>query len=193
MSGVTEVISTDPASPGGPTPPAGRADPAPTTFDEFAADEFAPDEFAAWVRPHLPAMAALAARLSSDEDRDDVVQEALVRAWRRRSTYDGQRGTPRAWLLAIVADRARRVRTRARPAQILLDVGAPADDRDALVDLDQALRDLPPRQRLAVELFYFVGLDISDTADVMACSTGTVKSTLYDARLRLRALLGDEP
>jgi RNA polymerase sigma-70 factor (ECF subfamily) len=65
------------------------------------------DEFRAWVQPHLVAMARLAARLTTSHDADDVVQEALVRAWRRRESYDSGRGTPQAWLLAIVADRAR--------------------------------------------------------------------------------------
>ena len=37
--------------------------------------------FAEWVRPHLPAMARLAARLAVGADRDDIVQEALARAW----------------------------------------------------------------------------------------------------------------
>jgi RNA polymerase sigma-70 factor (ECF subfamily) len=148
-------------------------------------------DFAVWVEPHLAAMAALAARLTSDSDRDDVVQEALVRAWRRRSTFDPLRGSAQAWLLAIVADRARRTRTRAHPAQVLIDVGAPAADHDIVLDLDHAVRRLSRRQRLAVELHYFVGLSVVETADVMSCSPGTVKSTLYDARAALRAALED--
>ena len=39
--------------------------------------------FAEWVSPHLPVMASLAARLTSDSERDDVVQEALLRAWKK--------------------------------------------------------------------------------------------------------------
>ena len=43
-----------------------------------------------------------------------------------------------------------------------------------------------------MHLHYFVGLTVDETAAVMDCSTGTVKSTLFDARTRLRALLGDD-
>jgi DNA-directed RNA polymerase specialized sigma24 family protein len=50
---------------------------------------------------------------------------------------------------------------------------------------------LAERQQLAVNLHYFVGLTVDETATVMDCSSGTVKSTLFDARSRLRALLGD--
>jgi RNA polymerase sigma factor (sigma-70 family) len=149
-------------------------------------------DFASWVEPHLPAMARLAGRLVHPANRDDVVQEALVRAWRRRATYDESRGAVATWLLAIVADSARRSRVRAprdQPDELALAQPATSDpERD--IDLERALRALPKRERLAVALYYFVGLDIAETADVMRCSTGTVKATLHHARARLRAHLG---
>ena len=54
-----------------------------------------PAEFAHWVEPHLPAMARYAGRHVAPADRDDVVQEALIRAWQRWSTYD-ERAAPRS-------------------------------------------------------------------------------------------------
>jgi RNA polymerase sigma-70 factor (ECF subfamily) len=57
------------------------------------------------------------------------------------------------------------------------------------LDLDRALRGLSSRQRLAVELFYYLGLPVSEVALVMGCAEGTVKSTLADARARLRTTL----
>lgn len=140
--------------------------------------------FAAWVQPHLLAMTRLAVRLAPPGDGDDVVQEALVRAWQRWDTYDHERGTPQAWLLAIVADKARRTTRRSPgPAARLTAVperGAPDPEVD--LDLDRAVHALPPRQRLAVELHYFLGLPVRETAAAMSCSDGTVKSTLSDAR-----------
>jgi len=150
-------------------------------------------EFASWVQPHLPAMARLAGRLVPEADRDDVVQEALVRAWRRRATYRHERGTVSTWLLAIVAGCARRSRVRAprdRPveaARAKETVTTADPDRD--IDLERALRGLPRRERLAVALYYFLDLDTAETAAVMGCSTGTVKATLHHARARLRAHL----
>lgn len=147
------------------------------------------DAFADWVRPHLEPMARLASRLAPMADRDDVVQEALTRAWRKRHQFDPARGTASAWLLAILADQARQARRRR--SLVTLDVDVPgrvrsADDR---LDVEHAINRLPPRQRLAVDCFYFVGLSVADTAAVMGCSEGTVKSTLSDARQRLRPLL----
>jgi len=155
------------------------------------------EEFAAWVAPHLPAMSRLAARLAPSADRDDVVQEALARAWRRRSTYDPSRGSAAAWLLAIVADRASRARRGAdRRAEHAAAAMAGTHDetrptRD--VDLERAIRALPRRERLAVTLYYFVDLDVATTAAVMGCSEGTVKATLNHARAHLRRALEEAP
>lgn len=145
-------------------------------------------EFSDLMSPHLPAMAHLAARLARGESRDDIVQEALSRAWRKRRLFDPARGTLRAWLLAITAGEARRavrrphIPIRVEPAQ------PPAAIEDRL-DLVAAIEQLPSRQRLAVDCFYFAGLSVAETAAVMGCAEGTVKSSLSDARARLRTLL----
>jgi len=135
-------------------------------------------------------------------DADDIVQEALVRAWRRWETFDPARGMPVAWLLAIVADQARRARTRGdrRLGTRAFDRGSALDHREfataaadpaADPDLERALARLSPRQRQAIDLFYFVGLDVAAAAQVMGCAPGTVQATLHQARARLRELLGD--
>ncbi|MBI3751603.1 MAG: sigma-70 family RNA polymerase sigma factor [Chloroflexi bacterium] len=146
------------------------------------------DEFGAWVEPHLPALARLAARLAPDGERDDVVQAALERAWRKRSSFDPARGTPLTWLLAITADQARRARRRDRPRAIFAS-SPPARSIDDRLDLEAAVARLPERQHLAVDCFYFVGLSVAETAAVMGCAEGTVKSTLSDARARLGRFL----
>jgi RNA polymerase sigma factor (sigma-70 family) len=153
-------------------------------------------EFAEWTRPSLLPMTRLARRLAPHADPDDIVQDALARAWIKRSQFDPDRGTPTTWLLAIVADQARSSRRgRIRRLRVVDDSAevpdAPAHDAVVDVDLERAIQHLADRQQLAVHLHYFVGLPVDATADVMACSVGTVKSTLFDARTRLRALLGE--
>lgn len=134
-------------------------------------------------------MSRLAARLAPNADRDDVVQEALVRAWRKRGQYDESRGTAGTWLLAITADQARRARRRQQPFALVAEITVPGRSSDDRVDVEAAVARLPKRQKLAVDCFYFVGLSVVETAAVMGCSDGTVKSTLSDARKRLRPLL----
>ena len=150
------------------------------------------DDFAAWVEPHVPAMARFASRLVPSADRDDLVQDALVRAWRRWSTYDGRRGTPLPWLLAIVADQGRRGRLRSRPTLPVPDPGLHVELAPADLDLERAIATLSPRQRTAVDLYYFVDLDVATIAAVMGCAPGTVKATLSQARARLHELLGGD-
>jgi RNA polymerase sigma factor (sigma-70 family) len=145
------------------------------------------DAFAEWVAPHAPAMHQLAARLCGPNDGEDVVQDSLVRAWRRWETFRPERGTPRTWLLAIVADQVRQ--RRRRKPDLVLPAAAVSFVPD--IDLERALARLAHRQRLAVELDYFVGLGVKEAAQVMGCAEGTVKSTLADARERLRGWLDD--
>lgn len=156
-----------------------------------------PAAFAVAVAPALPALGRLARRLAPHADPDDVVQDALSRAWQKRASFDASRGTITVWLLAILADQARASRRRrVRWLRLVDDTAEVPDvsvaDAGTDVDLERAIAQLPERQHLAVQLHYFVGLSVDETAAVMQCSAGTVKSMLFDARTRLRHLLGDD-
>jgi RNA polymerase sigma factor (sigma-70 family) len=154
------------------------------------------EEFADWVQPSLLAMTRLARRLAPHADPDDVVQEALVRAWQKWHLFEPERGTATTWLLAIVADKARAARrAHVRRLHVVDDATEVPDASTAASadpDLERAITRLTDRQALAVQLHYFVGLSVAETAHVMDCAEGTVKSTLFDARTRLRDILGDD-
>lgn len=147
------------------------------------------EEFVDRTLPYIPAMTRLAARMSTSADADDIVQEALIRAWRKRDRYDPNRGSLPGWLLAVTADQARRWRSRFRPWRFAAG-SSPAGGMEEDLDLESAIAHLSGRQRLAIDCYYFVGLSVAETADVMSCSEGTVKSTLSDARDHLRRTLG---
>lgn len=151
-----------------------------------------PDDFDAWARPHLTVLHRYAARLVGPADADDVVQESLVRAWRRWSTYDERRGAPLPWLIAIVRDRGGRHRGRRRQHLDLAAADGLTVEHDPDLDLERAIRALPPRQREAVDLYYFVDLDVAAIAAAMGCAPGTVRATLHQARAALRAQIGDD-
>lgn len=144
--------------------------------------------FAEFVRPHWAAMARLARRLVG-YDWEDVLQDALALAWRTRDKYDPARGSERTWLLVLVTDQARKSLRRSRPhVELVDDPAEPSAGND--VDIERAVRSLPSRQRIAVELFYFLDLPVAEIAVAMSCTPGTVKSTLSDARASLRARIG---
>ena len=150
-----------------------------------------------WLAPHWALLHRVAVSLCGPADGEDVLQDALVAAWRKRAQFDPRRGPERAWLLAIVTDQARKLyarrrRSRAVPFALTPDVAAPIADAAGKHDLRVAVRLLSARQREAVVLHYFADLSVAEVADAMRCSVGTVKSTLSDARARLKQLLGEQ-
>jgi len=146
------------------------------------------EDFKRMVEPHLDRMALVAARFGPPQDRDDIVQDALLRAWRSRHTYEPSRGPFSGWLFAITANAARTHGRRTREPVVLVSL-APVADLEGRLDIEEAIRRLPTRQRSAVQCYYGVGMSVAETAAVLDCSEGTVKSTLSDARAKLRTLL----
>ena len=147
------------------------------------------DAFADAVRPHLPKLGRVASRLGPPGVKEDVVQEALARAWAHRAQFDPGRGPLLPWLLTIVANEARRARRRKTFLPISLSVAVRPVASENRLDMEAATAKLPDRQRLAVNCFYYIGLSTIETAAVMGCSEGTVKSSLNAARQNLRAEL----
>jgi RNA polymerase sigma-70 factor, ECF subfamily len=148
------------------------------------------DTFYEAVSPYLDKMARVAGRLANFQEQDDVVQTALAQAWEHRASFDPSKGALSAWILAITAHEATKVRRRLARRIWSSEAEAKAGDVEREIDLNSALRRLSPRERLAVDLRYFADLSTSEAAAVMGCSEGTVKSTLASARQRLRTLLG---
>ncbi len=141
------------------------------------------------VQPYVDKMGRVAARLGGLGNRDDIVQDALLQAWRSRHQFDPARGSLSAWLLAITAHQATKVRRRLA-RRLSVEPAAPmGSNLDQNLDLRTALERLSPRERRAVDCYYFADLSVAETAAVMGCSEGTVKSTLSAGRDRLRSLL----
>jgi RNA polymerase sigma-70 factor, ECF subfamily len=155
------------------------------------------DAFTAELVPLLPRATRLAAAMLLDTAAaEDAVQEAAIRAWRKRSNR--RPGTDLGpWFLAIVANRCRDVR-RAGWARVLrfaeVPALAPADppggDTAAVVDVRRALLALPHHDRLVVVLRYYLDLPFAEVAVVAGCSVEAAKSRMRRAEARLRTALG---
>jgi RNA polymerase sigma-70 factor (sigma-E family) len=155
-------------------------------------------EFDAYFRARRDAVRRTAYLLCGDWHRaDDHAQAAFValhRHWRRIRDRSALDAWMRRTLVRSVVDESRRPWRRERATEQvapLSSVDGPADGvatRHVLVD---GLRVVPPRQRAVLVLRYLEGLDVAATAEVLGCSTGTVKSQTAHGLAALRAALGD--
>jgi RNA polymerase sigma factor (sigma-70 family) len=135
---------------------------------------------------------ATAMRLERN-DAEDAVQEAALRAWRRRQNL--RPGTDlRPWFLAIVANQCRETR-RARWARVLRFADPPegpavlAADTAGRLDVAAALRRLPHDIRLAVVLRYYLDLSYEDVAATSGCTVEAARSRVRRGLAALTATL----
>jgi RNA polymerase sigma-70 factor (sigma-E family) len=123
---------------------------------------------------------------------EDLVQTTLTRlyvAWPRVRGAGNPVGYARTSLTHAYVDERRRPHRRETPTdQLLENTSYDADDTPAHEVL-AALRDLPPRQRAVVVLRHWLDLDVAETARLLSCSAGTVKSQNAKALGHLRAAL----
>lgn len=125
---------------------------------------------------------------------EDVTQEVFLRLAKGRSRW-WPRAKFRTWLYQVTLNTAREFRRRRqRDAQPLTDEAlerqtAPDPPTLARADLSRALDLLPQRQREVVVLRFYEGLSTKETARIMRCREGTIKSHLHRALATLRQAL----
>jgi RNA polymerase sigma-70 factor (ECF subfamily) len=153
------------------------------------------------VLPHLDAAYNLARWLTrNDQDAEDVVQEASLRAFKYWKGFSGR--DCRSWLLAIVRNtfyswlRQRSVQPGLTADGELDDIddGFPNPENVLLQNADRkmlraALEDLPVEFREAIVLREMEGLSYKEIADISSVPIGTVMSRLARARKRLQIYL----
>jgi RNA polymerase sigma-70 factor (ECF subfamily) len=169
-------------------------------------------EFEATALPHLDALYGTAYRLARNpRDAEDLVQEALLRAYRFWDTFEKDSNC-KAWLLRILTNtfineyqrkrRQREVLDAATAEQsatdgVLVHEGAQTQkspegmmlERSVSDDVQRALDALPADFRTAVVLCDVEGLAYKEIADVMDCPVGTVMSRLFRGRRLLQQSL----
>ena len=128
---------------------------------------------------------------SNPSEAEDIAQDALLRAWRRRSTLRDSEAKIQ-WLATIVRNEAFRTHARVRPdptSTIELQEGAEDERVLAAVesaDLHAALADLSDRDRRLLEMRYREDLTQATIARRLGIPEGTVKVRLHRARNKLR-------
>jgi RNA polymerase sigma-70 factor, ECF subfamily len=155
---------------------------------------------------HADRLYTVVLRLVGDRgEAEDVVQETLLRAWRGIGRFRG-RSMFFTWLYRIAVNEANRAMERRlrRGPTVLLDdeavqVPAPACERPAnraeqhelREALELVIANLAPQYRTALVLRDIEGLSTREAAGIVGVGEAAFKSRLHQARLKVRASLGD--
>ena len=154
---------------------------------------------AALVARHLQRVHRLAARLLDDADEaEDVAQELFLRLWQAGADWRSGQARVSTWIHTVTVNLCRD-RIRRRRPQIALDEGLAEaaelrPEAQAMVgerseQLRSAIAELPERQREALLLFHYEGLDQAESAAVLGVSEDALESLLARARRGLRQRL----
>jgi RNA polymerase sigma-70 factor (sigma-E family) len=145
-----------------------------------------------YVQGQWPSLVRYATLLCGDAvEAEELVQSALVRValrWPFVRDKDDPNGYVKRAIVHANINQWRRVRSRETLTADLPDVGV-ADGASAVADQDavrRALAGLPPRQRAVLVLRYLDDMSEQETANVLGCSVGTVKSQAHKGLSKLR-------
>ncbi|MEY2561826.1 MAG: polymerase sigma-70 factor, subfamily [Verrucomicrobiota bacterium] len=143
--------------------------------------------------------------LNNAKDAEDVLQEAFIQIWEKASVYDVRRGKPFTWAMTLTRnkaiDRLRRVQRRHRLQDDIekeatvwerthaTDSSDAASSRETEKMLRNAVIELSPDQRRAIELAYFSGLTQNEIAAQLREPLGTVKARIRRGMAKLRLIL----
>lgn len=148
---------------------------------------------------HGPFALRVAARLVSNSAvAEDLVQEAMVKAWNQAGRFDAKKAKLTTWLYRIVVNQCIDHRRKSAPDQLPEGFDSPDPARSAHQVVEEtertaavarAVGELPARHRAAVTLVYDEGLSGAETARVMGLSAKAVERILARALKTLRTRL----
>lgn len=127
--------------------------------------------------------------LWNDEDAADAIQEAILRAWRKRHSLRDAAAFD-VWLMRILLNECRNIQRRNRHRALPLEEGmmeAVASPPDT--GLRDALYRLPEPYRVALLLHCLDGYSVPETARMLRLPESTVRGRIYEGRKRLKTLL----
>ncbi|MFD7655269.1 sigma-70 family RNA polymerase sigma factor [Actinosynnema sp. NPDC059797] len=149
---------------------------------------------------HAPALWRYVRRLTGDDElSSDVVQEALLRAWRNPKVLEQGGAAARAWLYTVarnvVIDERRSARARWEVGSEGVPDRARSDPTDSALDswlVADVLTRLTPEHRAVIVRSYYMGQSVAELAAALDLPEGTVKSRLHYGLRALRLALEEK-
>ena len=130
-------------------------------------------------------------QLSQSCDRDDAVQECLLKAWNKRNQLKDERYM-QTWVIRILINECHNIQKRKSREQQLDEVSDRSAPPDANYELHDALMNLDKSLRLPILLYYIEGYTVKEIAKILHLPQGTVKSRMSRGRRELKAIIEGE-
>ena len=132
---------------------------------------------------------------------EEVTQDVLLEVWRNASKFDSARGSAMAWVMTLAhrraVDRVRSVQKESERERRTASADIPYDEVMEAVEsslererVRRCLKSLTGLQRESVTLAYYGGYTYDQVASLLGVPTGTIKTRMRDALIRLRDCLG---
>lgn len=153
------------------------------------------EDFADYISARLPSLRRLAFVLCHDWHRaDDLAQAAVIKVymhWQKAaSAHNTDRYVNTILVREFLRERGSSWAQRVSPFDSPPEMAAVPLDQEGLLDLKNAVAALPPRQRAALVLRFYCDLSVEESAQILGCAPGTVKSQTSKALEALRRTLG---
>lgn len=134
----------------------------------------------------------------AEQEHEPVVNDVIYTLWTTAARFDANRSRLSTWIFGIARNKALKAMSARR------DVSAEPEQVDALVEYHDdiesletrqwiafGLAALPDEQRMVLELTFLEGLAYAEIAEILDCPVNTVKTRVFHARRKLRAMLPD--
>lgn len=131
------------------------------------------------------------AQTHSPQDADDIYQEVFLRYFRKRPVFESEEHR-KAWLLRVIVNTGKSYMTSAwmrHTAPLDREISFPEPE---IRELDEALGQLQPKDRMLLHLFYYEGQSTREMALLLGRRESTVRTQMTRARARLKMILEGE-
>ena len=148
-------------------------------------------------RYQKPVISMIRNMLNDRHGCEDIAQDVFFAAFKKLRSFDPARSRFSTWLFTITRNKTLNLIRKKNP--VLTEKFPPKPDENDPSDtltqkefflmLDNALQQLPPRQKRAFILAEFENLPYEDIAQIECTSLGTVKSRIHRAKKKLQKVL----